>query len=655
MSTNDECGHCACGGVDIENVEDYEEKPIWKSKDAAIIGICAILLITGLIFEFFLKMKAIATVFFFVTALLSGRGIIKNGILALFKGRFTIDILMTIAATGAFLIGHGEEGAAVMFLFFVAEFLEGHAADRAKGSLHGLLKLAPQTATVKRNGKGEETGVHVHEINVDDVVVVRPGETIPLDGVVVKGVSNVNQAPITGESVPVLKNVGSSVYAAAINEDGYLEIRVTKRSDETVLSKIVKLVAEAQKQKSESEKFIDKFAKYYTPAVVFLAICVAVIPPLFFNLPFDVWFYRALVLLVISCPCALAISTPVSMVSAITSGARNGVLIKGSSYLEKLGNIKAVAFDKTGTLTEGKLEVSDVVTTNSLSPEEILRVVASIEFHSEHPIAKTVVAEAQKEGLKLHKVIEFKSTPGKGIVGRINGERYSIGSRKLFDSLDVTFPEDAAAKLEDEGKTVVLVANERESVGIIAVSDKVRTGAADVVRSLKERGIRVEMLTGDNERVAKAIAGRLGIDEYHAELLPEDKVRIVGEELYSKYGSVAMVGDGINDAPALVRADVGIAMGAMGSDVALENANIALMQDELSKMVYLIDLSRKTSVVVKQNIFASILVKGSLATLAFPGFVPLWLAVAAGDLGLSLVVILNAMRLSTLNPDEMLS
>jgi Cd2+/Zn2+-exporting ATPase len=343
------------------------------------------------------------------------------------------------------------------------------------------------------------------------------------------------------------------------------------------------------------------------------------------------------------------------MVSAITSGARNGVLIKGSDYLERLGNIKAVAFDKTGTLTEGRLEVSNVVVTNNLSPEYILRVAASLESYSEHPIAKTIVERAQKEGLELDQVMEFKSVAGKGIVGRIDGEKYSIGSRKLFDELEVRFPEDTAAKLEDEGKTVVLVANERESIGIIAVSDRIRAGAAEVVKSLKENSIRIEMLTGDNERVARAIAARLGIDEYHAELLPEDKVRIVGEELYRKYGSVAMVGDGVNDAPALARADVGIAMGAMGSDVALENSDIALMQDELSKLVYLIELSQKTSKVVKENILASILVKGSFAILTFPGLVPLWLAVAAGDMGLSLAVILNAMRLSALKPEEVLS
>ncbi|MFQ5815183.1 MAG: heavy metal translocating P-type ATPase [Candidatus Hydrothermarchaeaceae archaeon] len=634
--------------VDVEDVEAFEERPLWEGRDAAIIGVSALLLSIGLVFEVLLIEKTIAAAFFLATALLSGHGIIKDGLSSIFRGRFSIDLLMTIAASGAFLIGHGEEGAAVMFLFIIAEFLEEHASDRAKRSLHGLLELAPQTATVKRDGK--EEGVHVHDIRVGDVVIVRPGEKIPLDGVVVKGSSSVNQAPITGESMPVSKEAGGDVYAATINVDGYLEVRVTKNSDETILSRIIQLVAEAQKQKSRSEKFVDKFSRYYTPTVILMAVGVAVIPTLAFGMPFNVWFYRALVLLVVSCPCALAISTPVSMVSAITSGARNGVLVKGSGYLERLGEIKAVAFDKTGTLTEGRLEVSDVVVINTLAPGEILRVSASIESHSRHPIARAIVERTQKEGLRLHQIADFKSVAGKGVAGSIDGEKYSIGSRKLFDELEVGFPEETAARLEDEGKTVVLVANERESIGIIAVSDKIREGAAEVVKSLKEWDIRVEMLTGDNERVAKAIATRLGIEEYHAELMPEDKVRIVGDELSGKYGGVAMVGDGINDAPALARADVGIAMGAMGSDVALENADIALMEDELSKLVYLIELSQKTSAVVKENILVSILVKGSFAVLALPGLVPLWLAVAVGDMGLSLAVILNAMRLSLIEP-----
>lgn len=646
MQKNDEyCSDCV---VDLEDVEAFEKKPLWEGRDAAIIGASAMLLLTGLVLEFVLAEKSNATVFFLATALLSGHGIIKEGLSSLLRGHFSIDLLMTIAAAGAFLIGHGEEGAAVMFLFFIAEFLEEHAADRAKGSLRGLLKLTPQTATVKRDGK--EHGVHLHDIVIGDVVIVRPGERIPIDGVVVKGTSSVNQAPITGESMPVLKEVDTDVYAGTINEDGYLEIRVTKGSDETILSRIIKLVIEAQKQKSESEKFIDKFSRYYTPLVILLAIGVAVIPTFAFDMSFNVWFYRALVLLVVSCPCALAISTPVSMVSAITSSANNGVLIKGSAYLERLGNIKAVAFDKTGTLTEGRLDVCDIVVTNNLSQNEVLRVAASLESHSEHPIAKAIVEKAKENGLATYQVADFKSVPGKGIVGKIDGKKYMVGGRKLFNNLKVGFPEDAASRLEDEGKTVVLVANEKESIGILAVSDRIRESAAGVIKSLKNNGIRVEMLTGDNERVAKAIATRLDIDEYHAELLPEDKVKIVSEELYKRYGSVAMVGDGVNDAPALARADVGIVMGAMGSDAALENADIALMQDDLSKLVYLVELSQKTSEVVKENIFASILVKSNFVILAFPGIIPLWLAVAVGDMGLSLAVILNAMRLSVIMP-----
>jgi len=639
------CSVCAT----LDDAERFEDRPLWKGEDALVIGVSALLLLAGLLSEFALSWKAMPVLFYLAAAAVSGHEIIREGVKSLFKGRYNIHLLMTVASAGAFLIGHGEEGAAVMFLYNIAEFLEEHAADRAKRSLHGLLKLAPQTAKVRSDGR--EVTVHAHDVKPGERIIVRPGEKIPLDGLVVKGSSSVNQAAITGESMPVPKERGDEVFAGTLNEDGYLEIEVTKGSEETVLSRIIRLVSEAQKQRSESERFVDRFARAYTPAVMLLAMGVAIMPPLVFSMPFEIWFYRALVLLVVSCPCALAISTPVSMVSAITSGARNGVLIKGSGYLEALGRIGAIAFDKTGTLTEGRLEVSDVISVNDLPPREVLRIAASLEARSEHPIAKTIVEKAAEEGLRLYQVEGFKSMAGKGITGRIKGEEYGVGGRKLFNGMRVRFPEDAAARFEEEGKTVVLVASEQEAIGLIAVSDRLREEAAEVVSGLKERGMRVEMLTGDNERVARAIAARLGIAEYHAELMPEDKVRIIGEELRRRYGKVAMVGDGVNDAPALVKADVGIAMGAMGSDVALENADIALMEDELSRLEYLMDLSQKTREVVRQNILASILVKGGFALFAIPGFVPLWLAVGVGDMGLSLGVILNAMRLSRIRPE----
>lgn len=630
-----ECSMC--------DVESSGESPLtWRNRRIVLIAISAVLLFIGLIFEFILKLEPLAEILFLATAVISGYSIAKEGFSALiFRKRLSIDFLIIIAAVGSFFIGHGEEGAAVIFLFYMAEFLEEHASERARRSIMSLMKLAPEVAIVKRNGR--EVEVSVRDVGLNEVVVVRPGEKIPLDGEVVGGISSVNQAPITGESLPVTKRIGDEVYAGTINNEGFLEIKVTKRSDETILSKIVKLVEKAQKMKSPTEKFIDRFSKYYTPSVILLAICVATIPTFIFNLPFNEWLYKALVLLVVSCPCALAISTPVAMVSGITSAARNGVLIKGSVYVEEINKIKVFAFDKTGTLTEGRLE-ADVVGLGH-SREDVLLKAASLEALSEHPIARAIVEKAEREGVRLKAVDDFMSIAGMGVKGKINSQVYYVGSRRLFKELAVDFPEEQAEKLENEGKTVVFVGNEKEVIGQIAVMDKIRDMTIKTMTELRKKGIKTVMITGDNERTAKAIASKIGVSEYRAELLPEDKVNIV-EELSKKYGRVAMVGDGVNDAPALAKASVGIAMGAIGSDVSLETADITLMQDDLSKLPYLIELSKKTLEIVKENILASILIKGSFAILVFPGLITLWLAVAVGDMGLSLAVILNAMRLS---------
>ncbi|HIE43361.1 MAG TPA: cadmium-translocating P-type ATPase [Candidatus Omnitrophica bacterium] len=626
-------------------VDFFEEKESLCKKKRMISGAAsAALLAFGLVCEFLISWYLLAQVSFLLVVAISGREIIKRAFKSLFKKRrLNMNFLMSIATLGAFLIGHGEEGAAVMFLFFIAESLEDYAAERARRSISELIKLAPEIAKVKREGK--EIELHVHEVNVGDVVVVRPGEKIPLDGEVIKGSSSVNQAPITGESIPVEKTEGDEVYAGTINEEGYLEIKVTKRGDEGILSKIAELVEEAEKKKSKTEAFIKKFARIYTPIVILMAVAVAFIPTIFFGLPVNVWVYRALVLLVVSCPCALAISTPVSMVSAITSATRRGVLIKGSTYLEELNKIKAFAFDKTGTLTEGKLEVSDIVSLNQLSNNEILSLAASIEFHSEHPIAQAIFKKAQEERIKLEEAKNFRSISGKGIRAQINGKTYYVGARNLFNDLHIQLPEKKITRFEQEGKTTVFLSEEKNLLGAIAMRDRIRASSFKAIEELKRRGLRTEMITGDNQRTARAIAEEVGIDEYHAQLLPEDKVKIV-DKLTSQFGSMAFVGDGVNDAPSLANASVGIAMGAIGSDVALETADIALMEDDLSKIPYLIHLAKKTSQVVKQNVYASIIIKSSFAILALLGLINLWIAVAIGDMGLSLAVIINALRLT---------
>ena len=615
-----------------------------RDKRIILIVSSAILLSLGLFFDFVLRWELLAEGFFLATTALSGYTIAKEGLSALiFRKRLSIDFLIMIAAVGSFIIGHGEEGAAVVFLFYLAEFLEGYAGERARRSIASLMKLAPDVATVKRDGR--EVEVHVHDVDLGETIVVRPGERIPLDGEIVRGASSVNQAPITGESMPVSKLVGDEVYAGTINNEGFLEIRVTKRSGETMLSKILKMVEEAQKLKSPTEKFIDKFSKYYTPSVILLAVLVATVPAFVFGLPFYEWLYKALVLLVVSCPCALAISTPVAMVSGIASAARNGVLIKGSSYVEDISKIKVFAFDKTGTLTEGRLEVTDVVAFDHYPEMEVLVMAASLEALSEHPIARAIVEEAEKDGVDLRPVDGFRAIPGKGVRGVVNGEECYVGSRRLFEELHADFPEEEVRRFENEGKTVLLVGDGGRAIGLIALMDKIRPATVAAMAELGRLGVRRVMITGDNEGTAKAIASKIGVDEYHAELLPEDKVDMI-EKLMEEYGRVAMVGDGINDAPALAKASVGIAMGAIGSDAALETADIALMQDDLSRLRYLINLSKKTLKIVKENVLASILIKVSLAILVFPGLVTLWLAVAVGDMGLSLAVILNAMRLS---------
>lgn len=643
---------CTCCGGDL-----FEEKqPTWKHKPILIIITSAVIFAMGIILEKFLNQGLLAEVAFLAVVAVAGFEIIMGAFKGLLKFRFNMNLLITIAAAGAFLIGHGEEGAAVMFLFYVAEFLEDYASERARSSIAALLKLAPETAYVIRNG--QELEIHTHDVKLDEKVVIRPGDKVPLDGLVVKGVSAVDQSPITGESMPVTKKEGDEVFAGSINTEGYLEIRVTRKSDETIISRIIELVRQSKNKKSKTEAFIDRFATYYTPTVILAAVLVALIPPFFLNMSFDEWFYRALVLLVVSCPCALAISTPVSMVSGITSATKNGVLIKGGEYVEEMKNVKAMVFDKTGTLTEGRLEVANIINFNDNSREDILQLTASLESHSKHPLAKAILQKATDEGLKLEEVHNFKSITGTGLKGEIRGNTFYVGNKTLFKNLgiineresqdnDILENNDILEKIsgyETEGKTTILLGTKQEVLGLMVLMDRIRDDALETVKFLKKNGIRTVMLTGDNEGTARRVASHLGLDEYYHSLLPENKVEKI-DELVEHHGHVAMVGDGVNDAPALARANIGIAMGAAGSDVAIESADVALMHDDLSKLEYLLKLSRKTMGVVQQNVALSILVKSSFAIMAVLGLVTLWMAVGIGDMGLSLAVILNAIRI----------
>ncbi len=617
------------------------KEPENKVKAIYIMAVSTITLIAALYLNFFTNQDILAVILFITVVIISGYETIPNGIKSLYRGKFSISLLITIAAVGAFLIGQGAEGASVIFLFYIAEFLEDYAGERAKKSIGTLIKLTPQTATIKRNGQNIK--LHAHAVDIDEIVIVKPGDKVPLDGIIVKGTSSVNQSAITGESIPVIKKEGDTVYAGTINEEGYFELIVTKRSEETVLSKIIELVKASQHNKSKTEAFIDRFSNYYTPSVLLLALVVATVPPFVLGLNFDTWFYRALVLLVVSCPCALAISTPVSMVSGITAGTNNGILIKGGEYIEQMQKIKTIVFDKTGTLTEGKLEVTDIIPLKDYTENEILLIAGSLESRSRHPLAEAIVNYTDKIDIKFKEVSGFESITGQGIKGYIDNKKFYVGKKELF-STNNEFPDDIIIKLENNGKTVLIIGYEDQIIGLIGLRDKIRHLSSETITGLNNRNLKTIMLTGDNEGTAAAVSSKLGITKHYSGLLPSDKVKIIDDLILTdKY--VAMVGDGVNDAPALARSDVGIAMGTAGSDVAIETADIALIHDDISKIGYIIDLSRKTMSVVKQNVSISIVVKTGFAFFAILGYVSLWMAVAFGDMGLTLLVIVNALRI----------
>lgn len=548
-----------------------------------------------------------------------------------------MNLLMTLAVAGAILINQWEEGAAVIFLFSVGYALQSYTLDRTRNSIKSLINLAPAEAAVLRSGT--ELKVPVRSITPGDILIIRPGERIAMDGVVTDGISSVNQAPITGESIPVEKKKGSPVYAGTMNERGTLEVEVTKTFEDNTLSKIIHMVEEAQSRKAPTQEFVDRFAKYYTPAVIIAAVAIAAIPPLL-GQPFETWFYRALVLLVIACPCALVISTPVSIVAAIGNASRHGILIKGGTYLEECSRINAIAFDKTGTLTQGRPEVTDVVT-YGYSREEAIHIAAALEDRSEHPLAAAIMRANGKNGVL--KVEAFESVPGSGVRASVNGMKYSIGSARMFDRLGDDVRRDIS-RFEEEGKTPIIMGGPQGTIAIFAIMDQIRQESAGALQSLHDAKVQhLVMLTGDGEQAAKAIASQTGVDEYYAGLLPEAKVTQI-TRLKEKYGHVAMVGDGVNDAPALAEASIGIAMGATGSDTAIETADIALMSNDLTRLAYLVKLGRRMMRVIMENVTFSLAVKALFIGLTLLGFANLWMAVFA-DTGAAIIVILNGMRL----------
>ncbi|MGE5813162.1 MAG: heavy metal translocating P-type ATPase [Acidobacteriota bacterium] len=555
-----------------------------------------------------------------------------------------INVLMLVAVIGAVLIGEWFEAGTVIWLFALAQLLEARSMDRARGAIRALMDLTPADALVRRDGV--ERRISADEVRVGDAVIIKPGEKIPVDGRVSSGASFVNQAPVTGESLPADKGPGDEVFAGTINGRGVLEVVVSRPRRDTTLARIIHLVERAQAQRAPTQTFIDRFARVYTPIVLALAVVVAVLPPLAGLGSLHQWFYRSLVLLVISCPCALVISTPVSIVSALAAAARKGVLIKGGVHLERTARVNCVAFDKTGTLTRGRVRVVEVVALNGIPQTDLLALAAALEARSEHPIGAAILEHARDAGIRVDPAVAVEALPGRGARGRVGDVDAIVGNHRLIEESGFCTPEVEAhlSRLSAAGRTAVVVARGHTVAGIIAVADEPREAAREAVEQLKQHGLRhVALLTGDNAITARALASALGVDEVQAELLPENKVDAV-QRLKRRYGMVAMVGDGVNDAPALAAADVGIAMGVAGTDAALETADVALMADELLKIPYALRLSRATLRNMRANIVFSLVLKAAFLVMAVAGTATLWMAVVA-DMGASLIVIANSLRL----------
>ena len=570
---------------------------------------------------------------------LGGRDTLRKGVQALRSMRMTMSLLMSVAVIGAIAIGQWPEAAVVIWLFAVAELIEALSLERARNAIRSLVGLAPETAAVRRDGDWVQ--VPTGDVPLDAVILVKPGERIALDGRVVAGASSVNQAPITGESIPVSKVVGDPVFAGTINERGTLEVTVTAAKGEGTLDRIARSIQEAQADKAPAQRFVDRFAAVYTPVVFVLAILVAVVPVVAGHGSFRDWFYRALVLLVLACPCALVISTPVTVVSGLGGAARRGILIKGGVHLENARRLRIVALDKTGTLTHGTPVLTDLINLGERSDDEVLRIAASIEAMSEHPVAHAVVTAYDGP---LDTVEGFEAITGRGVRATIDGVVYTIGNHRLVEEMGVCGPEleQTLERLENEAKTAIVLMN-AAPFAVLAVADTLRPQSREAVDDLRALGVTTIMLTGDNQRTATAVARQAGIDDARGDLLPDDKLRII-TELVATAGAVGMVGDGVNDAPALAKADLGIAMGAAGTDTAIETADIALMDDDPRKIAETIRISAHTSHVLWQNISIALGVKAVFLALTMSGTASLWIAVLA-DMGASLVVIANGMRL----------
>ncbi|WP_270329816.1 heavy metal translocating P-type ATPase [Lactococcus lactis] len=631
---------------DQENDEQVRSKESFIKRNIALIislGFILVAVISQLsLGEDHLLTKAL----YILAIIIGGFDLFKEGFSDLIKLDFSMESLMTIAIIGAAFIGEWAEGSIVVILFAISEALERFSMDKARQSIRSLMDIAPKEALIRRNNV--EQLVSVDKIDIGDIMIIKPGQKIAMDGLVINGHSSVNQAAITGESVPVEKQLDDEVFAGTLNEEGVLEVKVTKKVTDTTIAKIIHLVEEAQGERAPAQAFVDKFAKYYTPFIIIMALLIVVVPPLFFGGDWNKWLYQGLSILVVGCPCSLVISTPVSIVSAIGNAAKNGVLVKGGVYLEEIGHLRAIAFDKTGTLTKGKPVVTDFIATSSETDINYLSIISSLESLSQHPLASAILNEADKTNVdyKSIQIEDFQSITGKGLTGIHQNIRYYIGSPKLFSASVI---EETAVKVQyrqfqEQGKTAMYFGTDEQILGVIAVADEVRDSSAAVISELHKLSIEhTIMLTGDNTKTAESIGKQLGVTEIKGDLMPQEKLDSI-KALRTTYNKVAMVGDGINDAPALAASTVGIAMGGAGTDTALETADVALMGDDLQKLPFIVRLSRQTLKVIKQNITFSLGIKLLALLLVIPGWLTLWIAIVA-DMGATLLVTLNGLRL----------
>ncbi len=632
-------------GMNASLIKDHKSRSTWwkERQQLALYG-CGALIIIAFALGF-LGVPALYTNALFVLAVLVGVYYpARKALIALANLTPTIHLLMLIGSAGAMALGMWSESAILIFVYSLGDVLESYAVDKARGAIRSLVELMPKEALVRKDGK--DVILPTERIDVGYTVIVRPGERIPVDGSVILGSSYVDQAAVTGESIPVHKKPSDNVFAGTINQNGSLEVRVSKPASETMLSKIICSVEEAQARKTSYQRFSDNFAKYYTPAMFVLGVLVATVPPLFFGAEWRPFIYRGLVVFVVSCSCGLALSVPVAVVAAMANAARNGTVFKGGAYLEVVHKVKAIAFDKTGTLTIGRPEVTDIQTFNGATEKDLLNLAGSIESRSGHPIAAAIVREAKEKDASLGLVVEdFHEASGLGIKARIGGKQYNVGNVRFQqeNGVSVGHAQETTARLENDGKTIILVSQDGRSIGLLAIADKVRPGAKESLQRLKNAGLRTVMLTGDNERSAKAIAQQVGIDEYYAQLLPTDKVGVI-KTLKEKYGVVAMVGDGINDAPAMAASDVGIAMGAAGTDIAIEAGDVVLMSDDLSKIGYLRELSSRTVTIISQNIAVSLINIAFMVIVALVGLLGLVTGLLLNEAS-AILVIANALRL----------